>query len=201
MTTHGLTTGTHPLQRAGAGRTLYAAGLAADLLGLIALLALSSGLLTVDSFAQPAGIVAMLGFQLVANRLRSRAWWYVPLREAVPVPVRVDLLFWGVFAAAVVVTGALRTFALDGRSATFPLWVLAVVTVAMALLPSTNRPGPEPAAAWWPRCVPMLTATVALLAIGVGGRVLSPVTAAVFLAVAAGATALSRVLTRRWHRR
>lgn len=191
-------TGSHPLQRSGTGRTLYAAGLAVDLGGLLLLLALFSGVVPAPGPVRDGSFLGVLATQFAGRRLRARAWWHVPLRDARPVPDRVDLVFWSVYAAAIVATAALQVSgAARPGSPVVPLWALVGIGVLVALLPAADRPAPEPPGNWWTRGVPALTAAAAVLGLGVAGGVLAPGPAAVVAVAAAALVAVSRVAARR----
>jgi hypothetical protein len=179
------TTGTHPLRTRGPGRALYAAAMATDLAALLLLGLVTTGLLRTPDPVQGGSVFLVIGLQLLARKLRSRAWWYVPLRDAGPVPVAADLVFWSAMAAVLI---TLATVEATGRAGSwaFGAWFVVGTAVLAAWLPSTDRPTPEPPSAWWTRTVPMLAAAAVTLALAVGDHQVGVGTAAV-VAVGIGA--------------
>ncbi|WP_432514638.1 hypothetical protein [Kineococcus sp. SYSU DK001] len=187
------TPGSHPLQRSGSGRTLYAAGLAVDLAGMLLLVLVLPGVVPAPEPLRYWSVFAAFALQLLGGRLRARAWWHVPLRGAQPVPDRVDLAFWSLHAAAIV-TSAVLQVAGDSHpgSPALPLWALVAAGVLLAALPTVDRPAPEPPADWWTRGVPALTAAGIVLVLGVARGVFALGTATAVAAACALLVAASR---------
>ncbi len=195
--------GTHPLRQPGAGRRLYAAGLSLQLVGLLgAFTALVGTALSGQDVLPLAASFAPLAGSLLlvtGQRLCARAWWHVPLRSPDAAPDAVELAFWSVVALALVVV-AVVVAVVPAEPDAFDLWLLVALSCLLALLPETQRPGPEPppVQAW--HTLPLAVAAVAVLVVGAVTGLLTAVAVAVVLAVLAAGLVAQRAWLRHRYR-
>lgn len=190
-------TGNHPLRTRGAGRALYAGALACDLAWLVLLSVAATPLLSDHLGAQPWLFLPAIALQFASRALRRRAWWYVPLRDARPVPDRVGTAFWTVLAVVVVVLTLVVVQQPSSQAQSGELWPLLLFTTAPMWFSWTDRDTPEPPGRGSSRIAPCGVAALAVLVLGATHGRFGVTTAVVAGSVIAAGTLVSQVLRHR----